>query len=112
MLNMEPLADVTATLLFDFLEVRPVIGLFVYHVYVLYFKASQMIFLAFLPAPPQVCGNALMKQYQMQFWKILQIIKEEYFPSYDCTTKTFVLHVTMSFEYQHGFHTAVSTKTL
>ncbi|XP_035513910.1 nucleoporin GLE1 [Morone saxatilis] len=38
MLNMEPLADITATLLFDFLE---------------------------------VCGNALMKQYQGQFWKLI-----------------------------------------
>ncbi|KAM6431214.1 mRNA export factor GLE1 isoform 2-T2 [Liasis olivaceus] len=47
MLNMEPLADVTATILFDFLE---------------------------------VCGNALMKQYQMQFWKMLLLIREEYFP--------------------------------
>ncbi|KAM9641571.1 mRNA export factor GLE1 isoform 2-T2 [Trichechus inunguis] len=46
-LNMEPLSDVTATLLFDFLE---------------------------------VCGNALMKQYQVQFWKMLLLIKEDYFP--------------------------------
>ncbi|XP_013929474.1 PREDICTED: nucleoporin GLE1 [Thamnophis sirtalis] len=48
-LNMEPLADVTATILFDFLE---------------------------------VCGNALMKQYQGQFWKMLLLIQEEYFPRY------------------------------
>ncbi|XP_063754383.1 mRNA export factor GLE1 isoform X2 [Eleginops maclovinus] len=47
MLNMEPLADITATLLFDFLE---------------------------------VCGNALMKQYQSQFWKLILLLKEEYFP--------------------------------
>ncbi|XP_069039420.1 mRNA export factor GLE1 isoform X2 [Lepisosteus oculatus] len=47
MLNMEPLADVTATLLFDFLE---------------------------------VCGHALMKQYQGQFWKLILLIKEDYFP--------------------------------
>ncbi|KAF3821038.1 hypothetical protein GH733_011191 [Mirounga leonina] len=46
-LNMEPLSDVTATLLFDFLE---------------------------------VCGNALMKQYQVQFWKMILLIKEDYFP--------------------------------
>ncbi|KAM4662875.1 mRNA export factor GLE1 [Discoglossus pictus] len=46
-LNMEPLVDVTATLLFDFLE---------------------------------VCGNALMRQYQVQFWKLLLLIKDEYFP--------------------------------
>ncbi|XP_034396450.1 nucleoporin GLE1 [Cyclopterus lumpus] len=47
MLNMEPLADITATLLFDFLE---------------------------------VCGHALMKQYQSQFWKLILLLKEEYFP--------------------------------
>uniref|UniRef100_A0A8D0HCA2 mRNA export factor GLE1 n=1 Tax=Sphenodon punctatus TaxID=8508 RepID=A0A8D0HCA2_SPHPU len=50
MLNMEPLADVTATLLFDFLE---------------------------------VCGNAMMKQYQMQFWKMMLLIREEYLPRYE-----------------------------
>ncbi|XP_067087451.1 mRNA export factor GLE1 [Osmerus mordax] len=55
MLNMEPLADVTATLLFDFLE---------------------------------VCGNALMKQYQGQFWKLLLLIKEEYFPRIEAVTST------------------------
>ncbi|MEQ2208527.1 hypothetical protein XENOCAPTIV_004911 [Xenoophorus captivus] len=49
MLNMEPLADITATLLFDFLE---------------------------------VCGNALMKQYQGQFWKLILLLKDEYFPRY------------------------------
>ncbi|KAJ3604138.1 hypothetical protein NHX12_028879 [Muraenolepis orangiensis] len=47
MLNMEPLADITATLLFDFLE---------------------------------VCGHALMKQYQGQFWKLIMVIQEEYLP--------------------------------
>ena len=36
-LNLEPLSDVTSTLLFDFLE---------------------------------VCGDSLMKQYQVQFWKM------------------------------------------
>ncbi|XP_050974079.1 mRNA export factor GLE1 isoform X2 [Labeo rohita] len=46
-LNMEPLADITATILFDFLE---------------------------------VCGNALMKQYRGQFWKLVLLIYEEYFP--------------------------------
>ncbi|XP_056320134.1 mRNA export factor GLE1 isoform X2 [Danio aesculapii] len=50
-LNMEPLADITATILFDFLE---------------------------------VCGNALMKQYRGQFWKLILIINEEYFPRYLC----------------------------
>ncbi|KAI4898752.1 hypothetical protein NFI96_014133 [Prochilodus magdalenae] len=55
MLNMEPLADVTATLLFDFLE---------------------------------VCGNALMKQYQGQFWKIMLLIREEYFPRIEAVTST------------------------
>ncbi|XP_069729289.1 mRNA export factor GLE1 isoform X2 [Phaenicophaeus curvirostris] len=46
-LNIEPLTDVTATVLYDFLE---------------------------------VCGNALMKQYQGQFWKIMLYIQEEYIP--------------------------------
>ncbi|XP_066466723.1 mRNA export factor GLE1 isoform X2 [Tiliqua scincoides] len=55
MLNMEPLADVTATLLFDFLE---------------------------------VCGNALMKQYQMQFWKMILLIKEDYFPRIEAITSS------------------------
>ncbi|XP_061460232.1 mRNA export factor GLE1 isoform X2 [Rhineura floridana] len=53
MLNMEPLADVTATILFDFLE---------------------------------VCGNALMKQYQVQFWKVILLIREEYFPRIEAIT--------------------------
>ncbi|XP_077162586.1 mRNA export factor GLE1 isoform X2 [Paroedura picta] len=53
LLNMEPLADVTATILFDFLE---------------------------------VCGNALMKQYQMQFWKMMLLIREEYFPRIEAIT--------------------------
>ncbi|XP_072243323.1 mRNA export factor GLE1 [Leuresthes tenuis] len=55
MLNMEPLADITATLLFDFLE---------------------------------VCGNALMKQYQAQFWKMLLLLKEEYFCRIEAVTST------------------------
>ncbi|KAM4616692.1 mRNA export factor GLE1 [Polymixia lowei] len=55
MLNMEPLADVTATLLFDFLE---------------------------------VCGHALMKQYQGQFWKLILLIREEYFPRIEAVTST------------------------
>ncbi|CAI5794535.1 nucleoporin GLE1 isoform X2 [Podarcis lilfordi] len=46
-LNSEPMADVTATILFDFLE---------------------------------VCGNALMKVYQSQFWKMIIMIREEYLP--------------------------------
>ncbi|XP_051524217.1 mRNA export factor GLE1 isoform X2 [Myxocyprinus asiaticus] len=54
-LNMEPLADVTATIIFDFLE---------------------------------VCGNALMKQYQGQFWKLLLLIKEEYFPRIEAVTSS------------------------
>ncbi|XP_002723014.3 mRNA export factor GLE1 isoform X1 [Oryctolagus cuniculus] len=54
-LNMEPLSDVTATLLFDFLE---------------------------------VCGNALMKQYQLQFWKMILLIKEEYFPRIEAITSS------------------------
>lgn len=52
-LNMEPLADITATILFDFLE---------------------------------VCGNALMKQYRVQFWKLILIINEEYFPRIEAVT--------------------------
>ncbi|KAJ1133756.1 hypothetical protein NDU88_000232 [Pleurodeles waltl] len=55
MLNTEPLVDVTATLLFDFLE---------------------------------VCGNALMKQYQGQFLKMIQLIKEEYFPRIEKITSS------------------------
>lgn len=55
MLNMEPLADITATLLFDFLE---------------------------------VCGHALMKQYQAQFWKLILLLKEEYFPRIEAVTDT------------------------
>ncbi|XP_018421001.1 PREDICTED: nucleoporin GLE1 [Nanorana parkeri] len=47
MLNMKPVADITATLLYDFLE---------------------------------VCGNALMKQYQGQFWKLISLLQEELFP--------------------------------
>lgn len=54
-LNMEPLSDVTATLLFDFLE---------------------------------VCGNALMKQYQVQFWKMILLIKEDYFPRIEAITSS------------------------
>uniref|UniRef100_A0A8C5P436 mRNA export factor GLE1 n=1 Tax=Jaculus jaculus TaxID=51337 RepID=A0A8C5P436_JACJA len=54
-LNMEPLSDVTATLLFDFLE---------------------------------VCGNALMKQYQAQFWKMILLIKEAYFPRIEAITSS------------------------
>ncbi|XP_041956497.1 nucleoporin GLE1 [Alosa sapidissima] len=55
MLNMEPLADVTATLLFDFLE---------------------------------VCGHELLKQYQGQFWKLLFLIKDDYFPRIEAVTST------------------------
>ncbi|XP_073675444.1 mRNA export factor GLE1 [Garra rufa] len=54
-LNMEPLADITATILFDFLE---------------------------------VCGNALMKQYRGQFWKLILLINEEYFPRIEAVTST------------------------
>ena len=44
---MEPLSDVTSTLLFDFLE---------------------------------LFGNDLMKQYLVQFWKIMLLIPEDYLP--------------------------------
>ncbi|XP_067270618.1 mRNA export factor GLE1 [Pseudorasbora parva] len=54
-LNMEPIADITATILFDFLE---------------------------------VCGNALMKQYRGQFWKLILLIIEEYFPRIEAVTST------------------------
>lgn len=30
----------------------------------------------------QVCGNALMKQYQGQFWKLILLLKDEYFQRY------------------------------
>ncbi|KAM6047654.1 mRNA export factor GLE1 [Chlamydotis macqueenii] len=55
MLNMEPLADVTATLLLVFLE---------------------------------VCGNALMKRYQAQFWKIMLLIREDYIPRIEAITSS------------------------
>ncbi|CAN9512729.1 unnamed protein product [Ophioblennius macclurei] len=55
MLNMEPLADVSATLLFDFLE---------------------------------VCGSALMKLYQGQFWKLILLLKEEYLPRIEAVTSS------------------------
>ncbi|KAG8554909.1 hypothetical protein GDO81_003932 [Engystomops pustulosus] len=56
MVNMEPLSDITATLLFDFLE---------------------------------VCGNAMIRQYQDQFWKLLLLIKDQYFPTIEkITTST------------------------
>lgn len=54
-LNMEPLSDVTATVLFDFLE---------------------------------VCGHALMKQYQAQFWKMMLLIQEDYFPRIEAITSS------------------------
>ncbi|XP_024417955.1 mRNA export factor GLE1 [Desmodus rotundus] len=54
-LNMEPLSDVTATLLFDFLE---------------------------------VCGHALVRQYQAQFWKMMLLIKEDYFPRIEAVTSS------------------------
>ncbi|KFQ17841.1 PREDICTED: nucleoporin GLE1, partial [Merops nubicus] len=53
MLNMEPVADVTATLLFDFLE---------------------------------VCGNALVRQYQIQFWKKMWLLQEDYIPRIEAVT--------------------------
>jgi nucleoporin GLE1 len=54
-LNMEPLSGVTATLLFDFLE---------------------------------VCGNALMKQNQVQFWKMILFIQEDYLPRIEAITSS------------------------
>ena len=52
---MEPLSDVTSTLLYDFLE---------------------------------LCGNALMKQYQFQFWKIMLLIPEDYLPRIEAITSS------------------------
>ncbi|XP_049640139.1 mRNA export factor GLE1-like [Suncus etruscus] len=52
-LNLEPLPEVTATLLYDFLE---------------------------------VCGNALMRQYRLQFWKMLLLLQEEYLPRMEAIT--------------------------
>lgn len=53
-LNREPVPCLTATFLFDFLE---------------------------------VCGHALLKQYQMQFWKMIFLLKEDYFPRIEAVTK-------------------------
>ncbi|XP_011844037.1 PREDICTED: nucleoporin GLE1 [Mandrillus leucophaeus] len=36
----------------------------------------------------EVCGNALMKQYQVQFWKMLILIKEDYFPRIEAITSS------------------------
>ncbi|NXN97205.1 GLE1 protein, partial [Rhinopomastus cyanomelas] len=55
MLNMAPMPDVTATVLFDFLE---------------------------------VCGNALMKQYDTQFWKMVLLMQEEYIPRIEAVTSS------------------------
>ncbi|KAI5930763.1 Nucleoporin GLE1 [Manis javanica] len=52
---MEPLLDMTATLLFDFLE---------------------------------VCGNALVKQNQVQFWEMMLFIKEDYLPWIEAITSS------------------------
>ncbi|KAK1893290.1 Nucleoporin GLE1 [Dissostichus eleginoides] len=56
MLNMEPLADITATLLFDFLEVS------------LWSRSDE--------------------QYQSQFWKLILLLKEEYFPRIEAVTSS------------------------
>ncbi|TRZ13404.1 hypothetical protein HGM15179_013707 [Zosterops borbonicus] len=55
MLNLEPLADVTAMLLLDFLE---------------------------------VCGNALMKQYGIQFWKTMFFVQKSYIPRIEAVTSS------------------------
>ena len=52
---MEPLSDVTSTLLFDFLE---------------------------------LFGNDLMKQYLVQFWKIMLLIPEDYLPRIEAITSS------------------------
>ncbi|XP_061881102.1 mRNA export factor GLE1-like isoform X2 [Entelurus aequoreus] len=55
MLNMEPIADITATLLLDFLE---------------------------------VCGHALLKTYQGQFWKLILLLKEQYMARIEAVTSS------------------------
>uniref|UniRef100_A0A7N6BTQ3 mRNA export factor GLE1 n=1 Tax=Anabas testudineus TaxID=64144 RepID=A0A7N6BTQ3_ANATE len=35
-----------------------------------------------------VCGNALMKQYQGQFWKLILLLKDEYFPRIEAVTSS------------------------
>ncbi|XP_072289230.1 mRNA export factor GLE1 [Eucyclogobius newberryi] len=35
----------------------------------------------------EVCGNALLKQFQGQFWKLLLLLKEEYFPRIKAVTE-------------------------
>lgn len=52
-LNMEPLPELTATLLYDFLD---------------------------------VCGNALMRQYQLQFWKMILLLQEDYLARIEAIT--------------------------
>lgn len=77
MLNMEPLADITATLLFDFLEVsRP--------------RRRRSGGRASVTdrVSVQVCGHALMKQYQGQFWKLILLLKDEYFPRIEAVTSS------------------------
>uniref|UniRef100_A0A3Q0RQ68 mRNA export factor GLE1 n=1 Tax=Amphilophus citrinellus TaxID=61819 RepID=A0A3Q0RQ68_AMPCI len=36
----------------------------------------------------QVCGNALMMQYRGQFWKLILLLKEEYFPRIEAVTSS------------------------
>ncbi|XP_036116935.1 nucleoporin GLE1 isoform X2 [Molossus molossus] len=36
----------------------------------------------------EVCGNALMKQYQAQFWKMMLLIKDDYFPRIEAITSS------------------------
>ncbi|XP_041270886.1 nucleoporin GLE1-like [Onychostruthus taczanowskii] len=55
MLNLEPLADVTAALLLDFLE---------------------------------VCGNALVRHYGIQFWKTMLFIQKSYIPRIEAVTSS------------------------
>ena len=36
----------------------------------------------------ELCGNALMKQYQFQFWKIMLLIPEDYLPRIEAITSS------------------------
>ena len=39
----------------------------------------------------ELCGNALMKQYQVQFWKIMLLIPEDYLPRIEAITSSGVM---------------------
>lgn len=35
-----------------------------------------------------MCGNALVKQYQVQFWKLVLVIREDYLPRIEAITSS------------------------